>query len=500
MPKDAFLVIDQGTTGTAVSVITPSGQFITQSDHEFPQYFPQPGWVEHDAEEIYHSVLDGISEVLTVIGSRYRLAAIGITNQRETIVIWDRQSGRPIAPAIVWQDRRTAEYCAQLHQEGLEPFIRNETGLLLDPYFSATKLRWLLDHIPNARARAERGELAAGTIDTWLIWKLSGGRSHITDRTNASRTLLYSLVSESWHQDLCRLFNIPLQILPHVTPSSGEAAITDPRSTAGLSIPITGIAGDQQAALVGQACFAAGEAKNTYGTGCFLLVHVGKERRLPVSRLLLTSAIGEDTTGQPATGYAIEGSVFIAGAAIQWLRDELQILSSAAQSEQLAISVPDTGGVIVVPAFTGLGAPYWDPYARGAILGLTRGASRAHIIRATLEAIALQTADLVKAMSAEGIQFKTLRVDGGGTANNFLMQLQADFLGFPVERARTQETTSLGAALLAGLGCGLITNIHTCRQLWQLDRTFVPHMPASEREQHYARWQKAVSRVTHWED
>lgn len=493
--EPAILVIDQGTTGTAVSVLDRHGRIVGQVDQEFPQYYPQPGWVEHDADEIWRSVQTGIAGALEQVAGRYQPLAIGVTNQRETTVLWERETGRPVARAIVWQDRRTSDRCEALRRQGVEPMVRERTGLLLDPYFSATKISWLLDTLPGARRRAEGGELAAGTIDSWLVWRLSGGAAHLTDRTNASRTLLYSLQSESWDAELCRLFGVPSALLPVVTPSCGHLAVTDPAVAGGLRVPICGIAGDQQAALFGQTCFTDGAAKNTYGTGCFLLVQTGTRRVPSPGRLLTTAAIGADPAGVPSPTYALEGSVFVAGAAVQWLRDELRFISSAAESETIAASVPDSNGVVVVPAFAGLGAPYWDPYARGAIFGLTRGSSRAHIVRATLESIAFQTCDLVRAIEQEGTALQALRVDGGAAANNLLMQVQADLLGIPVERGVVGETTTLGAGFLAGLGAGLWASASDLSGAWRLDRRFLPRIDAAERSSRYAGWQQAVGRV-----
>lgn len=495
MAEPAILVIDQGTTGTAVALVDRQGAFVAQFDQELPQHYPHPGWVEHDPEEIWASVQTGIRTVLQHSEGQYHPVAIGITNQRETTVLWERASGKPLARAIVWQDRRTAEACDVLQRNGGEDLVRASTGLLIDPYFSATKIAWLLDSVAGARKRAEAGELAVGTIDSWLIWRLTGGAAHLTDRTNASRTLLYSLETEGWDPTLCRLFGVPEALLPRVIASSGNLATTAPEAAAGLVVPICGVAGDQQAALFGQTCFADGQAKNTYGTGCFLLVQTGQRRVAPQGRLLTTAAIGTDAMGAPTSTYALEGGVFVAGAAVQWLRDDLGLIRSAAESETIARSVPDSGGVYVVPAFTGLGAPYWDPRARGAILGLTRGSGRAVLVRATLESIAYQTCDLVRAMAAEGVELQALRVDGGASANDLLMQMQADLLGMPVERGQVAESTSLGAAFLAGLGCGLWTSTAELAKTWQLERQFRPQISADEREARYAGWQNAVARV-----
>ena len=495
MADPAILVIDQGTTGTAVSLVDRHGAIVAQADQEFRQYYPQPGWVEHDPEEIWDSVLAGVCGALQQAEGRHVPVALGITNQRETTVLWERATGKPLARAIVWQDRRTAAACDELRRRGVEDLVRTRTGLILDPYFSATKIAWLLDAIPDARRRALAGELAAGTIDSWLVWRLTGGAHHMTDRTNASRTLLYSLLTEQWDEELCRTFAVPPGVLPEVVPSFGQVAVTAPEAAAGLSLPICGIAGDQQAALFGQTCFTDGQAKNTYGTGCFLLVQTGRRRVVSPARLLTTAAIGADASAAPIPTFALEGSVFVAGAAVQWLRDELGFIATAAESEALAASVPDSGGVYVVPAFTGLGAPYWDPYARGAIVGLTRGSGRAAIVRATLESIAYQTCDLVRAIEQSGVVFNALRVDGGASANNLLMQMQADLLGIPVERGVVSETTTLGAAFLAGIGAGLWSSTADLAGAWRLDRRFLPTLGPTDRAARYAGWQGAVERV-----
>ncbi|MGI8914283.1 MAG: glycerol kinase GlpK [Chloroflexota bacterium] len=493
--EPAVLVIDQGTTATAVCLVDRRGDIVAQADQEFRQYYPQPGWVEHIPADIWASVQSGLQAVLQQTAGRYHPIALGITNQRETTVLWERATGKPLAPAIVWQDRRTAGACDELRRSGAETMVRERTGLLLDPYFSATKIAWLLEAIPNARRRAESGELAVGTIDTWLIWQLTGGARHLTDRTNACRTLLYSLQSEGWDDELCRLFKIPPALLPTVVPSYSEAATTAASATAGLTVPICGIAGDQQAALFGQTCLADGQAKNTYGTGCFLLVQTGERRVVSQAHLLTTAAIGADAAGAPMPTYALEGSVFVAGAAVQWLRDELGLIATAADSETVASAVPDSGGVYVVPAFTGLGAPYWDPYARGAIVGLTRGSGRSAIVRATLESIAYQTCDLVRAIGQDGVSLHALRVDGGASANNLLMQTQADLLGIPIERGVIGETTSLGAAFLAGIGGGLWSSTRELANTWRLDRRFLPQITTAERAARYAGWQRAVERA-----
>ena len=490
MPSRFILAIDQGTTGSTAMVFDAAGAVRGRGYAEFRQYYPKPGWVEHDPEEIWTVSLKVIKQALRAARITARdLAAIGITNQRETIVVWERRSGRPVHRAIVWQDRRTAELCAQLKADGLEPTVRAKTGLVIDPYFSGTKLRWLFDHVRGLRARA--AELAFGTIDSWLVWKLSGGRAHVTDFTNASRTLLYDIHARCWDESLLRVLQIPSEILPTVVPSSGVAATSDAR-VLGAEVPIAGIAGDQQAALFGQACFTPGMVKNTYGTGCFLLMFTG-DRPVPSQKGLLTTlACASD--GQPA--YALEGSVFVAGAAVQWLRDGLGLLKSAAESERLARSVDSSLGIYVVPAFVGLGTPYWDPAARGAVVGLTRGVTRAHLVRATLESLAFQTRDVVDVMVAEsGRPLATLRVDGGASANDFLLQFQSDMLGQTVDRPRIIETTALGAALLAGRAVGLWSSAARLERARLRDRVFKPRMKLEQREMLYRGWVRAVAAV-----
>jgi glycerol kinase len=486
------VAIDQGTTGTTVLVLDRRGRVCGRAYREFTQYFPRPGWVEHDPEEIWRVTLGVLRTACRRAGARGRdIAGIGITNQRETTVLWDRRRGRPIHRAIVWQDRRTAEHCHALRAAGAEDLLRRKTGLVLDPYFSATKLRWLLGHVRRAEERAARGELCFGTIDSWLVWKLTGGAVHITDPTNASRTLLYDIHAQRWDPELCRLFEVPDALLPEVRPSSGVFGETT-SDVLGVPVPIAGIAGDQQSALFGQGCTAPGMAKNTYGTGCFLLLHTG-QRPVGSSHGLLTT-VACDERGGPA--YALEGAVFIAGAAIQWLRDGIGLLARAAESEKHARSVDDSLGVYVVPAFVGLGAPYWDPEARGAVLGLTRGVTRAHLVRATLESLAFQTRDLMDAMAADaGAPLGELRVDGGAAANDFLMQFQADLLGVPVERPSLVETTAVGAAQLAGLAVGFWKSPRELAATRKKDRRFRPRMRADRREALYRGWQDAVSRV-----
>jgi glycerol kinase len=491
------LALDQGTTSSRAIVFDERGDVRGVGQRAFRQIFPQPGWVEHDPEEIWQSQLAAAREALARAGGTAReLACIGITNQRETTLLWERGSGRPLANAIVWQCRRTASLVEELRARGLTDLIRARTGLVPDAYFSATKIAWLLDHVPGARAAAERGDLAFGTVDTWLIWKLTGGAVHATDRTNASRTMLLNLDTLRWDDDLLAALDIPAAVLPEVRPSVAAFGITAPEWL-GAAVPITGVAGDQQAALFGQGCVAPGAAKNTYGTGCFLLMHTGQRRVDPGDGLLATAAASADGTPQ----YALEGSIFVAGAAVQWLRDGLGIITSLEECEPLAASVPDSGGVVVVPAFTGLGAPHWDMYARGAILGLTRGSTRAHIARATLEAIALQTVDVVEAMErSAGRSLAELRVDGGGAANDLLMQIQADLLGRPVVRPAVTEITALGAASLAGLGAGLWPGVDALPSGTAPPRTFRPTMPAELRARVLRDWRRAVQRVKGWAD
>jgi glycerol kinase len=491
MKDPLVLAIDEGTTGTRAMLIDRSGRVRSQGYAELRQHFPRPGWVEHDGEQIWSAVLASIRRALGVArASGSRIAAIGITNQRETSLLWDRTTGRPTGHAIVWQDRRTSDRCAALKRRGVEPEIRRRTGLRLDPYFSATKLEWMLQHDAGLRARARRGRLAFGTIDSWLLWRLTGGEKHATDPTNASRTMLYHIGRRAWDERLLKLFGVPASLLPEVLPSSGEFGRT--RGVRGLpdGIPITGIAGDQQAALFGQGCVAPGQSKNTYGTGCFLLDHTGNERILSRAGLLTTVACGP--RGEPA--YALEGSVFIAGAALQWLRDGLAILRSAGDSESIARHTRDAGGVVLVPAFVGLGAPHWRPDVRGALLGLTRGTNRSHIVRAALESLAFQTRELVEAMQLDaGRRVRVLRVDGGAAANNFLMQWQADLLGIPVVRPKVIETTALGAGLLAGLGVGLWRSHRELDHARRIERTFEPREPRAWREAEYRRWRAAIA-------
>ena len=494
MSRKFILALDQGTTSSRALVFDRHGRVRGAAQQEFPQHFPRPGWVEHDPADLWattrRTALAAVAEA-NLAGSQ--IAAIGLTNQRETTLLWDRRTGRPLAPAIVWQDRRTEDFCAQLKRRGHEPLFRRRTGLVLDPYFSGTKLAWLLDHLPGARRRAQRGELAFGTVDTWLLWQLTGGRVHATDVSNASRTLLLNLHTGQWDDELLRLLRIPRAVLPEVRASSeiyGHVS-TIP---ALRGVPISGVAGDQQAALFGQACFRPGLAKNTYGTGCFLLLHTGKKPVVSRHQLLTTIAwrVGRDGPLE----YALEGSVFIGGAVVQWLRDGLGLIARSADVEALAARVPDNGGVYLVPAFTGLGAPHWDASARGAITGLTRGTTAAHVARAALESIAYQSADLIRAMEADCKgRLRELRVDGGATVNNPLMQFQAELLRVPVVRPRITETTALGAACLAGLAVGYWKDRTELARLWQADRTFHARLPARATRERLAAWHQAVERV-----
>jgi glycerol kinase len=507
-----ILALDQGTTSCRAMLFDHAGAVVAVEQAEFTQIFPQPGWVEHDSLEIWQTQLKVAQKCLKtasnqppdqwmraqaapglIAPSNPQIAAIGITNQRETTVLWDRQTGEPLANAIVWQDRRTAARCDKLREQGHAGLIQQKTGLVLDAYFSATKLEWLLDHVPGARAKADKGELAFGTMDSWLIWNLTGGQVHVTDASNASRTLLFNIHTLQWDEDLLALFNIPPSVLPQVIASSGVIGVSD-SSFFGGSIPIAGIAGDQQAATFGQACLKPGMAKNTYGTGCFMLMNTGAKPVASENKLLSTVGWQLDKTT-----YCLEGSVFMGGATIQWLRDGLHIIDSAAEVQALAETVPDSGDVYLVPAFTGLGTPNWDPYARGAMLGLTRGTTRAHIARAALEAIALQSADVFTAMSQDaGLVLNELRVDGGASANNLLMQMQADFSGVPVVRPVVTETTALGAAYLAGLAVGFWSGVDEIASQWQVDRRFEPQMSPELRAAKLARWHKAVARAGDW--
>ncbi|GAA5512793.1 glycerol kinase [Deinococcus carri] len=492
-----ILALDQGTTSSRAIVFDQGGNIRSVAQKEFRQYFPRPGWVEHDASEIWSTQSGVAQEAITRAGLRAGdIAAIGITNQRETVVVWDRQTGQPIHHAIVWQDRRTAGFCDSLRAQGLEATFQQKTGLIIDAYFSGTKVRWLLDNVEGARERAEKGELAFGTIDSWLVYNLTGGELHITDATNASRTLLYNIHTGDWDDELLQILGVPRALLPEVRNSSevyGETA----EGLLGSRIPIAGIAGDQQAATFGQACLERGMAKNTYGTGCFMLMNTAGEA-VPSGNKLLTT-VAWQLQGQRT--YALEGSVFVAGAVVQWLRDGLGIIRSSSEVEALATSVDSSEGVFLVPAFVGLGAPYWDSYARGTIVGLTRGTTSAHIARAALEAIAYQSAELLTAMQQDsGAPLTELRVDGGASNNNLMMQFQADILGVPVVRPKVTETTALGAAYLAGLAVGYWAGPEAITEQWQVDRTFEPQMPEAERERLMARWRRAVERSRAWEE
>lgn len=491
-----ILSLDQGTTSSRAILFDKKANIVAVEQQEFTQFYPKPGWVEHDANEIWQSQLKVAQNVL--INNNIQaseIAAIGITNQRETTVIWNKITGEPIHNAIVWQDRRTSSICDRLKADGLEAHVRKATGLVVDAYFSGTKINWLLDNVKGARKEAEKGNLLFGTIDSWLIWKLTGGLVHVTDYSNASRTMLFNIKTLAWDEKMLKALDIPKSVLPDVRPSSEVYGETQP-NIFGASLPISGIAGDQQAALFGQACHTSGMAKNTYGTGCFMLMNTGTQPVTSKFGLLTTIAWG--LNGE--VYYALEGSVFIAGAAIQWLRDGLKMIQEAKDSEYFATKVEDTGGVYVVPAFAGLGAPFWDMYARGGIFGLTRGTTNAHLIRATLESMAYQTKDVLTAMEKDSkIQLKALRVDGGASANNFLMQFQADMLGTSVDRPKIIETTALGAAYLAGLGVGF-WKMSDIAKSWQLDRSFQSNMSDTEREKKYNGWQKAVKRCMAWED
>lgn len=491
--RAVILSIDQGTTGTTVLAIDRRGRVVAEAYAELPQHYPHPGWVEHRPDDLVGAARHVIRKALSTGRLHPRqVAAIGLTNQRETTMVWDRRTGRPIANAIVWQCRRTAPICARLKARGYEGVFRRKTGLVLDAYFSGTKLRWLLDHVPGARRRAARGALAFGTVDSWLLWHLTGGMVHATDFTNASRTLLYNIRTMQWDAALLQALHVPAALLPDVKPPSGPFGLTADLGILPAGIPITGMAGDQQASMVGHGCLAPGTAKNTYGTGCFLLLHTG--RRAVASRHGLLTTLVYDGTDRPA--YALEGSVFIAGAAIQWLRDGLGLITRAAETEAIARSVRDTDGVYVVPAFVGLGAPYWDMAARGAVLGMTRGTTRAVLVRSTLESLAYQTCDVVDAMRRDsGTTLKELRVDGGAAKNDWLMQFQADMLGIPVARPAMVANTGKGAALLAGIGIGWWTPRTMRAAVGRVERRFLPRMSAAERARRYAGWRDAVQRV-----
>lgn len=493
--KQYVLALDQGTTSSRAILFDRHAAVVATAQQEFPQHFPQPGWVEHDPRDIWSSQLAVMQAVMRSHGiSASEIAAIGITNQRETTVLWDRATGEPVHNAIVWQDRRTAAVCDALRAQGREPWFQARTGLVVDAYFSGTKLQWILDHVPGARARAERGELAFGTVDSWLIWKLTGGRVHVTDTSNASRTLLFNTRRMQWDDELLAALDIPASLLPRVAESSETVGHTAPEWL-GAAIPIAGIAGDQQAATFGQACLALGMAKNTYGTGCFMLLNTG-EQWTPSRNKLLTT-VGWTREGR--TTYMLEGSVFMAGATVQWLRDGLGIIERSGDVEALAASVPDTGDVYVVPAFAGLGAPHWDPYARGVIVGITRGTTKAHIARAVVEAIAYQSAQVLHAMQKDAdLTLSELRVDGGASRNDLMMQFQADVLGVPVVRPRVTETTALGAAYLAGLALGFWSGAEEVARGWQTDKRFEPRASDSWREERLERWRAAIERSRQW--
>lgn len=498
MGKKYIMALDQGTTSSRAIIFNHEGEIIKIAQNEFTQYYPKAGWVEHDPMEIWGTQSGVAREVIETAGIRPdEIAAIGITNQRETTVVWDKTTGRPIYNAIVWQCRRTASICDDLKNKGLEDYIKENTGLVIDAYFSGTKIKWILDNVEGARERAEKGELLFGNIDSWIIWNLTRGKVHVTDYSNASRTMIYNIKDLKWDEKLLEELDIPLSMLPQVKQSSEIYGVTDPHTFAGAEIPIAGIAGDQQAALFGQACFQAGMAKNTYGTGCFMLMNTGEEMITSKNGLLTTIAWGVDGKVE----YALEGSIFVAGAVIQWLRDELQIISDASDSEYFASKVEDNGGVYVVPAFVGLGAPYWDMYARGNISGLTRGSNKNHIIRAALESIAYQSRDIVEAMEEDsGIDLQELKVDGGAVENNFLMQFQSDILGVPVHRPDITETTAQGAAYLAGLAVGFWPNKDEIRKRWSVDRIFQPELEEDKKESLYKGWKKAVTRSLKWEE
>ena len=498
MEKKYIMALDRGTTSSRCIIFDKDGNIIKIAQKEFEQIYPKPGWVEHDAMEIWGSQSGVMREAVDTAGiNPEEIAAIGITNQRETTVVWDKKTGKPIYNAIVWQCRRTSEICDELKEKGLTECIREKTGLIIDAYFSATKVKWILDNVEGARERAEKGELLFGTIDTWLIWKLTGGRVHVTDYSNASRTMMYNINTLEWDEDILKELDIPEIMLPEVKESSCVYGYTDSGLFADIKIPIAGCAGDQQSALFGQNCFEEGTAKNTYGTGCFLLMNTGEKPVKSENGLLTTISWGVDGKVE----YALEGSIFMGGASIQWLRDELRMIKSAADNEKYAMRVENTNGVYVVPAFTGLGAPYWDMYARGTIVGLTRGAKKEHLIRATLESIAYQTKDVLEAMQNDsGIELKSLKVDGGASNNNFLMQFQSDILNVKIDRPKIVETTALGAAYLAGLAVGFFKSKEDIKKRWICDREFEPKMSEDIREKSYKDWKRAVERSLAWEE
>ena len=497
MPQKLILALDQGTTSSRAILFNHSGAIVSVAQKEFKQIYPKPGWVEHDAEEIWSSQFSVMAEVLAKSNLKtIDVAAIGITNQRETTIVWDRETGKPVYNAIVWQDRRTADFCDSLKASGHAPLIQQKTGLIIDAYFSATKLKWILDTVPGARDKAAKGKLAFGTVDSWLSWKLSGGKIHITDVSNASRTMLLNIQTCEWDEELLKLFDIPASVLPEVKPSSKIYGVTE-TVVKHANIPIAGIAGDQQAALFGQLCTQPGMVKNTYGTGCFMLMNTGEQMIPSKNNLLSTVAwkIGNKTA------YALEGSVFIAGAVVQWLRDGIHIIRNSSEVESLAAEVKDAEGVYVVPAFAGLGAPHWNQHARGSLFGITRGTTKAHIAKAALESIAYQTTDVLKAMESDsGISIKELRVDGGATINNMLMQFQSDILQTPVVRPKVYETTALGAAYLAGLGVGYWDSVEELQKQWQADARFTPVMPDEKVKEYLKGWQRAVRASIAWAD
>ena len=495
MGQKYVMALDAGTTSNRAIIFDVDSKIVGVAQKEFTQHFPQPGWVEHDAEEIWSSMHEVMREALEQSGLvASDIAAIGITNQRETAVVWDRATGRPIYNAIVWQSRQTADICEDLKRQGLVDEFKEKTGLVIDAYFSGTKVKWILDHVEGARARAEKGELAFGTIDTWLLWKLTGGKEHKTDYSNASRTLMFNIKTLEWDEALLKHLTVPKSLLPEVRPSSEVYGHTIP-SIIGASVPVAGMAGDQQSALFGQNCFSPGEAKNTYGTGCFLLMNTGTDICMSKNGLVTTIAWGLDGKVE----YALEGSIFVGGSAIQWLRDGLRLVDSAPDSEWVAKKVPDAGGVYMVPAFVGLGAPYWDMNARGMIIGLTRGTTKAHIVRATLDSLAYQTRDVLGAMEADsGNRLAALKVDGGAVANNLLMQFQADLLGVPVDRPQITETTALGAAYLAGLATGVWASKEELKKSWQLDTRFTPALDKKDADKLYKGWRKAVKHAANW--
>lgn len=499
MDKKYIIALDQGTTSSRAIIFDSEQKIVGVAQKEFTQIYPKEGWVEHDPMEIWSSQSGVLAEVIARTGvSQHDIIGIGITNQRETTIVWDKNTGKPIYNAIVWQCRRTAKICDELKKiEGLDEYVRENTGLLIDAYFSGTKIKWILDNVEGAREKAERGELLFGTVDTWLIWKLTNGKVHATDYTNASRTMIYNIKKLEWDEKLLDILGIPKSMLPEVKDSSGTFGYANLGGKGGHRVPIAGVAGDQQAALFGQACFKEGDSKNTYGTGCFLLMNTGEKMVRSQNGLVTTIAIGLNGKVE----YALEGSIFIGGASVQWLRDELKLVGESRDTEYFARKVKDSAGVYVVPAFVGLGAPYWDMYARGAIVGLTRGANKNHIIRATLESIAYQTRDVLEAMQEDsGIKLSSLKVDGGAAANNFLMEFQADILGTAVRRPMTLETTALGAAYLAGLAVGFWETKDEITAQWKLDNEFVPNMCEEERAKKYKGWKKAVKRALAWEE